>query len=476
MKDRFDQLRTVVQGGYCVGCGACAYVTGTTMNLNGYGEYAPDFVTSLGDPAGEKAMQAAWVCPSLNPELDEAVLGERLFAGASRAHDTHVGFYRAIYGGHVAEGNFRSDGTSGGFGTWIGVELHRRGLVDGVIHVKPSARINASDPFCRYAVSRTAEQIVEGAKTRYHVAELSAVLNEIKGRPGRYLFIGVPCMAKAVRRLQSCDSSLAEKIVFVASLVCGHMKSVHWSLSLAWAAGISPSASTSMDYRTKGPEIPARAYVFRAESRQGMVVHRDSSSITGGKFNLGALMVPACEYCDDLVGETADISIGDAWLPRFEAESSGSNLLILRGAELDTVIQNAQSSGRLHLERLTVQDVVNAQSGGFRQRREGLSHRLSRRMASGAWVPKKRIQPASFRLSMLRQWVYESRTAVMSKSRSLFREALETGNYDTYRIGLRFAAKKTRFLEVASSLGRILSNRSKRYWFRVLGVQGRHRN
>lgn len=64
----------------------------------------------------------------------------------------------------------------------------------------------------------------------------------------------------------------------------------------------------------------------------------------------------------------------------------------------------------------------------------------------------------------------------MSKSRSLFREALETGNYDTYRIGLRFAAKKTRFLEVASSLGRILSNRSKCYWFRVLGVQGRHRN
>ena len=35
-------IADVVKGGFCVGCGACAYSTGTTMKLNEFGEYVPN--------------------------------------------------------------------------------------------------------------------------------------------------------------------------------------------------------------------------------------------------------------------------------------------------------------------------------------------------------------------------------------------------------------------------------------------------
>lgn len=474
MESGFEQLRRVVQGGYCVGCGACAYAAGRGMQLNAYGEYQPDFLAGADAPAGLAGERVAAVCPSLNPDLDETALGERLFGSTGLPFDRHVGFCRAVYGGHVEEGDFRREGTSGGFGAWLGVELLNRGLIDGVIHVKARARMGAGDPFSGYALSRTAEEIRSGAKTRYHVAELSSVLEEIRRTPGRFLFIGVPCFAKAVRRLQLCDPALAGKIAYVASLVCGHMKTVHWSLSLAWAAGIAPDFCAALSYRTKGRGIPARKYVFRVESRDGSSIMRDAGTVVGGKFNLGALMVPACEFCDDLVGETADVSIGDAWLPRYEADPGGSNLLILRCADLDAVVLAARRAGRLALDDLAASDVASAQSGGFRQRGEGLAHRLRSKAAAGLWAPAKRIAAADRPLPLLRRWIYDARSEVTARSRRLFRKALEEGSFEGYRRGLRFLAWRTRSLEIAASLGRTFVHRLRRHLFALkAGVGGR---
>ena len=72
----------------------------------------------------------------------------------------------------------------------------------------------------------------------------------------------------------------------------------------------------------------------------------DSAEAVGGKFNLGAMMLNACNYCDDVVGETADISIGDAWLPKYSFDWRGKNLLVLRNTVLSELIGAAVAEGR----------------------------------------------------------------------------------------------------------------------------------
>jgi coenzyme F420 hydrogenase subunit beta len=465
MDEHLAQLRDVVQGGYCVGCGACAFASGRQMRTNDYGEYVPDLekVTAL----KYSSEQIASLCPSLRPDLNEDVIAKQLFAKEAH-YDSKLGFVQTSYASYVKEGAFREHGTSGGMGTWIATELLKKGLVDGVIHVKQSKRDAAADPFFLYGISRTAEEIQQASKSRYHVVEVSKVLGLVRENPGRYVFIGVPCISKSIRRLQLVDPLFAERIPFIASLVCGHLKSINWSLALAWSVGINPDDATAIQYRTKEEGIPARAYVFRAAGKNNAIRQQDSSNVPGGKFNAGAMMLPACDFCDDVVGETADVTIGDAWIPRFEVDANGTNLLVVRNTIIHDLLKSAADSDRIMLEEISDAEAANSQSGGFRQRREGLSHRLQRELAKGRWVPRKRVSPGQFALNAARKRIYDGRSEITLKSRQLFREALRVKDFELYTSGIRPLLRKVRIMELRSSFFALAFNKIKRIFFRSL--------
>lgn len=471
MLTRFSQIKKVVDGDFCVGCGSCAFVSGTAMKINQYGEYVPQLDMLQDSLTNEIADKMEFVCPSLTPEQDETVIAEQLFKDDSKFHEP-LGYYQQSYAAFSKEEDFREKGTSGGMGTWVAVELMRRGLVDGVIHVKQSERNQSGDPFYKYSISRTECEIREASKTRYHVIEMTEVLDLVSKSKGKFVFIGVPCMVKSIRRLQLLDSSFKEKISFVFSLVCGHLKSINWSLSLAWGAGIPPEDASSIQYRTKGEGIPARAYVFRAEAKDGKVIQKDSAAVIGGKFNAGALMLPACEFCDDVIGETSDLTIGDAWLPRFEVHEGGTNLLVVRNREIHDILMSAKKEDRIELYDISADEAVASQSGGYRQRREGLSYRLERELKKGKWVPTKRIKPGDFNLSKARKKIYDQRSEVTTVSRELFVKALKNNDYSSYQEKLGQLTKKLRRDEILNMLPKVLMNKAQRIVLKFLSKIG----
>src|SRR3546814_14564207 len=83
--------------------------------------------------------------------------------------------------------------------SWFAAELLRTGLVDGVAHVI-AANPEEDQCFFRYQISRTAEEIRRGAKSRYYPIELSAVIDQIRAVPGRYAVIGIPCFIRSEER------------------------------------------------------------------------------------------------------------------------------------------------------------------------------------------------------------------------------------------------------------------------------------
>jgi len=457
MIDTLINVKQVVEHDLCVGCGACARTMSVDMSINEYGEYTPEV-----NGVSEKNIESAsFVCPSLNPQMNESAIASALY-GKECSEDPFIGYVNQSYAGYATEGQFREKGTSGGMGTWVASELLKKGLVDGVIHVKEYERKSEKDPYFEYGISSTLEEVQAASKTRYHVVELSKVLDKLEVLDGRFLLIGVPCMIKAVRRLQANGDKSAEKIGFTIALVCGHLKSINWSNSLAWGAGVNPKDTSKIQYRTKGEGIPARAYVFRATDTLGNIQQTDSVDVVGGKFNAGALMLPACEFCDDVVGETADLTIGDAWLPKFESDNNGTNLLLPRNPILASLLQNASGEGRIALFDISNKEAADSQSGGFRQRRDGLSYRLERGIENGKLVPEKRVKPGQFPVSNARKNIYDARTEVTMNSRELFKKALEENDYYIYSKGMSKPVSDLRKMEIKNSFFKLLINKISR--------------
>lgn len=446
-------IMDVVDQGYCVGCGGCAFATGGKMGIDAHGFYRPTLPEDHDQTCAESS------CPFLVPELNEDALADRFLP--QTAHRNHkIGKHTQVFAAHVAEADFRRRGSSGGIGSWLPAELLRLGKIDGVIHARRVERKEGLDPFFRYGISRNEEEIRKAAHSHYHVVELSEVLKEVAATPGRYMFVGIPCMVKAMRRAQLQSPELRERIAYSMALICGHLKSIHWAVSLGWGVGIAPEDLEAIEFRVKSEGIPAKAYYFGARKKGDVdySVH-DSADIVGGKFNLGAMMPDACNYCDDVVGETADLTIGDAWLPRFAFDWRGKNMVVSRSFELDEVISNAAGEGRIVIDDMTAAEAADAQAGGFRQRREGLAYRLAKAKHERSWTPTKRDLPDMTQPGPLRARIYDLRMRIATESREAFRRALDIGDFGIYVSRMQKQLVALRRLELTISAFRIVQVR-----------------
>ena len=238
------------------------------------------------------------------------------------------------------------------------------------------------------------------------------------------------------------------------------MKSSLWTEMLAWSAGISPGNLSEFRHRTKvnSSEFEIRKYLFSARSLYGDVILKDSADVPGGKFNSGAFMANACNFCDDVVGETADITLGDAWLPRYETDNKGNNLIIVRNRFLNTLLLSGKRNNEISIDDCSASDALWAQAGGFRQRGEGLGYRLYLRMKQNLPVPSKRFGPIR-NLPLIRKVIYRLRMKISNISLAYYAKAKVEGNLDIYLDKLRFECKVLRLFEICSSFSRIVSRR-----------------
>jgi coenzyme F420-reducing hydrogenase beta subunit len=328
----------------------------------------------------------------------------------------------------VADDGYREAGSSGGLVSWLLVELLTRGVVDGVVHVKATTSKTPGDPLFQYTVSRSANEIREGAKSRYYPVEMSGAIAEILSRPGRYAVVGVPCFIKGVRLACRESEELRARVAVTVAIVCGHLKTSGFAEFLAWQCGVAPSELRAIDFRSKIKNQSASSYgISIVGERNGLkkVVDRPMSALQGSNWGHGLFKFKACDFCDDVVGETADISVGDAWLPEYESDWRGTNVVVVRSALIKSIISEAIDAGSLAMNHLPIDKVVASQAGGFRHRRDGLAYRLHREDAAKRWRPPKRVLPSVEHLNARQKDIYELRYRISELSHQAFATAKE---------------------------------------------------
>jgi coenzyme F420-reducing hydrogenase beta subunit len=301
---------------------------------------------------------------------------------------------------------------------WLLTELLRRELVDGVAHVAPANDRRRDGRFFEYRISRTEAEIHAGAKSRYYPVELSEALETIGSVPGRYAVTGIPCFVKAVQLLRREDPVVRERVAFTVGLFCGHMKSARFVESLAWQMGVPLDEVESLDFRLKDPGRPANWYRAGLALRDGRSAQMDWWNLVDGDWGAGFFQNGACDYCDDVVAETADISFGDAWVEPYSSDGRGTNVVVVRSPALQELLEAGIRDGLLRLTPVDAHFVRESQAAALRHRREGLAYRLSRRHRG--LRPRKRVASDLRSISVQRRLIYRMRRMITAWSHRIF--------------------------------------------------------
>lgn len=363
-------------------------------------------------------------CPFSPHAKDETALALERFPVAKH-DDPVIGRFEAAYVGHAADGDFRRTGSSGGMVSWVAGELLRAGLVDGVAHVVPVADPQQEGRFFQYRLSRSEDEVRAGAKSRYYPVEMSGIIRAMRAVPGRYAVIGIPCFIKALHLLCETDAVLKERLAFTLGLYCGHMKSARFVESIAWQMGVPVEEIERIEYRRKNPDRPANWYTAELILKDGSARTRDWWHLVDGDWGAGFFQNSACDFCDDVIADVADISFGDAWIEPYASDGRGTNVIVVRSAVLHALLRSGIASGRLVLQAVDARFVEQTQQAAFRHRREGLAYRLSWRRSH--FRPRKRVAPQRHGLSIRRKLVYRARHHIAAWSHRLFFLAKLTG-------------------------------------------------
>lgn len=379
-KNIFD---AVVKQDLCVGCGACLYSSsqdnlGMKWNKEGFLNPNPDIPELLSE-------ENLKVCP-FNPFPDKEVSTENeiadIFLKDAPNRDQKVGHYYNTYVGY--SNKYRLTSSSGGIATYLIDELLNKKIVDAVITVK-----EGENSFYEYSIIRSTDEIISTSKTRYFPVTLATVLEQLKNSNERFAVVGIACFIKSVRLLQIYHPELKERIKFTIGIICGGIKSRFFAEYLAGKAGVANNHFTQPQFRIKDHQSRASDYSFGCKDEEG-ALHTIKMRKVGDMWGSGMFKNNACDYCDDVTTELADISLGDAWLNPYNQDGKGTNVMVTRSKLAEDLINEGIKKKELSVEHLDFNQFLSSQQGSFNHRQKALGYRISLAKKKGFTIPPKR--------------------------------------------------------------------------------------
>ena len=346
-------VRRVLRGELCAGCGLCAGVSDGALRM---ADSPPGYARPVGAgaiaPAAEAIIAAA--CPG-------AVVAP--WPGTGDV-DPYWGPARRVATGYATDPKVRFEGSSGGAISALLIHALQQGLVDRVVHI-------AADPDAPTrnvtAVSRTPQEVLARAGSRYTASSPLAGIDALLAEGGRFAFIGKPCDVSALRLLGTADPRVAAHAPLMMSFFCGGIPSHDGVGRILRTMGVE--AERVVGFRYRGQGWPGSA---RALTDSGEACEMSYAESWGG--HLSKEVQFRCKICPDAVGGVADIACADAWYgddegyPSFE-EEAGRSLIISRTEVGERLLESALAAGALAADLLEAQEIVKMQPSQARRKR-----------------------------------------------------------------------------------------------------------
>jgi coenzyme F420 hydrogenase subunit beta len=326
----------VIKSGICVGCGACVALAknGMARMLHADGGMIPNF-----DPDCELPELAWQACPGKGvnyPELLQSHYG-------SLPIDWRVGHVDQLWTGYASDPVIRRTGASGGVTTAVLIHLLESGRINAAILAKQGS---PKPEQASWFIARTREEIIACAQSVYvPVSMLDVIPHLVSGE--RYAITLVPEQSAALRALQHAGHPQANQIDWVLGPYTGTALDPRAIRSLLRANKVADDdAITSLKWRAG--EWPGYLEVLTASGRE------IRSKRVYYNFLIPFFVTQTSLQSMDFANEFTDLSVGDAWSPKFESLGQGFSVVASRKQKMSAIIQEMTESNLLNLESADV--------------------------------------------------------------------------------------------------------------------------
>lgn len=365
------------------------------------------------------------VCPFNDKNIDENEIGTAIFGRISSIkHLKEVGYYLDSYVGYSSE--FRERSASGGITTWLLKFLLETSIVDYVVCVSPN---DESEKLFKYSIFDNTDSVISSSGSVYYPVELSEVIKQILSKRGRYAIIGLPCYLKGLRLAALRNKNLNDRIAVLVGLTCGQMKNKYYTTYLSELANVGGRLQSAY-YRGKSKGTPANNFYFHCineHGEEGQVFWDEgvSEAFTNRWFTPNA-----CNFCDDVFAELADITLMDAWLPEYINESKGTSLLIIRTPQIMNIIKEGKEKKEINIENIPIQKIIQSQQGVIDFKIKSLPYRLHLVEKKGTdYIPKKRYTTYQ-KISLFKKKEVIYRNQMQRESKRLSRDSFQESRVD----------------------------------------------
>lgn len=360
----------VIRPGLCTHCGTCVGVSAGGLTLAQTAEGPLPVATGLGRACPEIGYLA---CPGKG--LDYPALARHVFG--SIPQNWLAGAVRSAYLGFAQTPEIRRRAASGGVITQTLVYLLEQGLVQGAVVVRQGApKPWLAEPI----IARTVEEVMSASQSVYAPVPVNTLLAAMADFPGRLAYVGLPDQVAALRRLQQLGHPGALKVDYVLGPYVGTNLYTAAIASYLRSNGVK-SLEEVTELRYREGEWPG---YLQVKLRSGRVLRTEKFYYN---YLIPFYVTRNTLYAVDFTNELTDISVGDAWHPRLEAQRGGYSVVLARTERGEQLLHTLQAQGKVALAAIELDEALAMHGHMLDFKKRGSFIRIQWRAARGLPAP-----------------------------------------------------------------------------------------